>query len=170
MTASDEPTAQQRNWARLGLIAAGAVVVAVVVILGVRAILSVPHPTLGPVSAAELQLGACLEEPATDLAQYTVIDCSTAHPQQVFAAVDMRSDQDIYTEYSTIGAFVDEVCKRYLEYGLFVKGDVKNDAYDAVVIGLPAEAAFDAGDRQAHCALISRDGDDLTADHYQQMP
>lgn len=167
---TDEPSAPQRNWGRLGLIAAGAVVVALVLIVVVRLIASAPHPELGETEAHALPLGACLEQQAVDLEEYTVIDCAAEHPQQVFGVVDLTEDSSIYTEFSAMSSYVDEVCKRYLEYGLFVKSGVKSDTYDASAIAVPTEDEFEAGTSEARCALTNRDGSALTADLYQRMP
>ena len=168
--APDAPAAPRRNWARLGLIAAGAVVVALIAVVLVRGALSAPRPALGEADASSLQLGSCLAEAAVDLERYTVVDCGSAHPQQVVGVVDMTVDSNIYTEFSAMSSYADEVCKRYLEYGLFVKPGVKNDLHEAVAIAVPTEEEFDAGSAEARCAITSRDGSDLTADLYQAMP
>lgn len=162
--------APRRNWARLALIAAGAVVVAIVVIVVVRVLLATPHPSLGETQARDLQPGSCVTEEATDLASYTVVDCGSGHPQQVFGTIDLRIDSDIYTEFETMRAYADEICARYLEYGLFVKSGISNDVYVAKSIAMPTEQEFGDGERTALCALTASDGSALTADLYQRMP
>ena len=167
---SSEPRIRRRNWARLGLLVAGAVVVALVALVLIRLALSTPHPALGERDAASLQLGSCLAETGGDLEVYTVVDCSSAHPQQVFGVVDMTDDSNIYTDFSAMNSYVDQVCKRYLEYGLFVKSGTTNDTYEAAAIAVPSEEEFDAGRHDAHCAIAARDGSDLGSDLYQAMP
>ncbi len=162
--------APRRNWARLALIAAGAVAVAIVVIVVVRVLLATPHPTLGETQARDLQPGSCVAEEAADLASYTVVDCGSSHPQQVFGTMDLRIDSDIYTEFETMRAYADEICARYLEYGLFVKSGIRNDAYVATSIGMPTEQEFSDGERTALCAIAALDGSALTTDLYQRMP
>lgn len=168
-TAESTP-APRRNWARLALIAAGGVVVAIVVIVIVRVLLATPHPTLGETQARDLQPGSCVAEEAADLASYTVVDCGAGHPQQVFGIMDMRTDSDIYTEFDTMRAYADEICARYLEYGLFVKAGIRNDVYVAKSLAMPTEQEFTDGERTALCAIAALDGSALTTDLYQRMP
>lgn len=167
---AETPVASPRNWARLALVAAAAVVVAIVLVVVIRVAVTSGHPALGATDSRALQPGSCLAEGAADLASYTVVDCSTAHPQQVFGTIDLRVDSDIYTEFDTMRAYADEICARYLEYGLWVKAGIRNDVHVARSLAMPTEQQFSEGVRDALCAIAAVDGSDLTSDLYQRMP
>jgi len=167
---TETPVAAPRNWARLALVAAAAVVVAIVLVVVIRVALTSTHPALGATQSRELQPGSCLAEAEPDLASYTVVDCSTGHPQQVFGTIDLRVDSDIYTEFDTMRAYADQICERYLEYGLWVKSGIRNDVHAAHSLAMPTEQEFADGVRDALCAITSADGSELTADLYQRMP
>lgn len=158
------------RWGLIGLIAAAVVILAVVAVIAVRLLLASPHPTLGDTDAADLQLGSCLREDEPDLDEYTVIDCSRDHPQQVVAEIDLAKTGVEYTHYESMAVYAQEVCDRYFEYGLFVR-EGTNSGYGFALLAMPDEDDFADGDStRALCAIVHEDGDDLDEDLYQPMP
>lgn len=158
------------NWLRLGLIVAAGIVVALLAVILVKSLVSAPRPALGETDAPSLHLGSCLAESATDLATYAVVDCATAHPQQVVASIDMSIAAHVYTDFRAMGVYADEVCDRFIEYGLFVKPHIRNTEYDLVALAVPSQQQFDAGQVSALCAITSKNGSQLTEDLYEPMP
>ncbi len=76
---------------------------------------------MGVTAVADLQPGARLAEDSLELAEYTVVSCSDAHPQQVITTYDLALGRDVYTSYAAIPALAQEICDRYLEYDLYVE-------------------------------------------------
>jgi hypothetical protein len=168
-TVASEPGRGPR-WARIGIIAAAAVVVAIVAIVGFRALLSNPAPPLEVTAAADLQLGSCLAEDGTDLESWTVVDCATGHPQQVVASMDLSVVTNVYSAFSAMTSVAEEICDRYLEYDLFVQPVADPKTHDLVAIAVPSLEQYEAGETIALCAIVALDGAELTGDLYRPMP
>jgi hypothetical protein len=159
------------SWARIGLVAFVAVVVALVALIGFRVATRVPAIPLGDTAIADLQPGACLAEDGADLDTYTVVACSAPHPQQVFAIADLELDESVYAQTGgALDAFGDAVCDRYLEYRLFLDQELERSDYTTRAIGLPTPDEYAAGDTDALCVIAREDGADLTSDLYRAMP
>lgn len=159
------------RWLLPVIIAGGAAVLALGAILVLRLVLAHPAPPLGPTPAFELQPGSCLAEAGTVLDTYTVVDCSAPHPQQVVAEVELtRQAVEVYTSYDSITAYVEHICDRLIEYGLYVpEGSVKA-GYDLVALAIPDAAQWQAGHDHARCAIVAVDGSELTGNLYRPMP
>lgn len=159
------------RWARLGLIALAAVVVALLVLVVVRVITRNPPIPLGVTSVAELRPGSCVAEAALDRDEYTVVSCADEHPMQVFATADINIEEVIYREANAVlGAFASSVCDRYLEYRLFLQPDFEKLPYEAVAIAVPTTDEYEAGDTDALCVIRKESGEPLTGDLYRAMP
>lgn len=156
--------------ARLGLVTAAAIVVALLLLVGVRALVANPGPTLGPTAAADLVLGSCLLENGPDLDRYTVIDCNSSHPQQVVASMDLTVAAESYTSFESVSAFAVEVCNRYLEYGLFIRPEAQSTDFALAPIAVPTRKQFTAGRTTALCAITAADGSQLAGSLYRPMP
>ena len=102
--------------------------------------------------------------------EYTVVPCSTPHPQQIVGTVDMSVRSVNYTDYSAIAVFVAEVCERFVEYSLFVRDDITADDHRTQVLAIPSEKEFDGGTTDALCTISARDGSDLTESLYRPLP
>lgn len=158
-------------WARIGILALAAVVVALVAIVLIRLATRVPPIPLGVTAVADLRPGSCLAEGGVDRAQYTVVGCGAEHPQQVFATADLELDASIYGLVDeSLATFGDEVCGRYLEYRLFLREDLDKSEYTAAALGIPTAAEYEAGDTEALCTIVRADGGALTDDLYRAMP
>lgn len=174
-TAEDRPDAASgeaprvRRWGLLALVAGGAVILALLALLVVRIVTTNARPPLGVTAVADLQPGACLAEEATDLAEYTVVSCSDAHPQQVITTFDLALGREVYTSYAAIPALADEICGRYLEYDLYVEQAPGDDRLSVIALGLPSESEYDDGRTEAYCAVVATDGTDLTSDEYRPI-
>lgn len=159
------------TWARVGLIALAAVLVALIAIVAIRLATRVPPIPHGPTAVADLRPGSCLAEDGADLEQYTVVPCTQDHPQQVFATADLDLQPTTYALVeSALAQFGDQVCKRYLEYRIFLHPDLETSAFEASAIAVPDPEAFAAGDTDALCVLKSADGAAFTGDAYRPMP
>lgn len=152
------------------MIAAATVLVVLVSIIGFRALLANPTPPLGVTAASDLQLGSCLAESELDLSEYTVVACSTPHPQQVVGTVDMSLRAVDYTEYSAVAVFVAETCLRFVEYSLFVRDEISVEDYQTQALAVPSEQEFDSGTTDALCSISARDGTELTESLYRPLP
>jgi len=171
-TAEDDgtpPAEQTRRWGRLAINAGAAVVVALLVLLVVRLIIANAGPALGVTPVADLQPGSCLAEGSTKAEEYTVVDCSTPHEQQVVATVDLSLGRDVFTSFDAMPALAQEVCDRYLEYDLFVEQEAHEDRLSMAALGLPTEAEYEAGRTDAFCAVVATDGSKLTTDEYRPI-
>lgn len=159
------------SWMRIGVLVLVVIVVALVALVAFRVATRVPAIPTGSTAVDDLVIGSCLAEPATDLAEYTVVPCSEAHPQQVFALADLELDEALYTQVSSaLQAFGDQVCSRYLEYRLFLVADLAKNDYVALAIDVPDADSYAAGDTDALCVIAEEQGDDLTSDLYRPMP
>lgn len=175
--ATPEPHAappRQTRWSLIGIIAAVTIVVALIVLVSVRALVSVQHPQPGIVDADQLVLGSCLAEESTDAAQYTVVDCSEPHPQQVVADIDLTISTAEYTHFESRALYAQEVCNRFLEYGLFVPEHIASifvrDAFELRLISMPTEQQLEAGRTTAYCAIRPVDGSFLVDNLYEPLP
>jgi len=148
-------------------VAAVFLLIAVLVIALVVSLLS--GPAWGPTAARDLQPGSCLAEADTVLETYTVVNCDAAHPQQIVAIIDLGRNTAQYSTPSSLTAFADEICDRFIEYGLFVS-DTVDDSYDLVALAVPSPEAVAAGDAAARCSLVKVDGTPLTNDLFREMP
>ena len=158
-------------WARIGLVAFLAVVVALVAFVAFRVLTRTPSIALGPTGVDELRPGSCLAEDGLDRDEYTVVACGVAHPQQVFATADLEVDELIYGQTGgALAAFGDAVCGRYLEYRLFLVADLEKGDYAARAVSLPTPDEYAAGETEALCVIAHEDGDLITEDLYRPMP
>lgn len=156
---------------RIGVIVLVVVVVCLIALVAFRVATRVPTIPTGTTAVGDLRIGSCLSESQLDLAEYTVVPCGDAHPQQVFATADLELDDDLYaTAGSALQAFGDQLCGRYLEYRLFLAADLEKNDYVAVAIDVPDPDAYAGGDTEALCVIAHEDGDQLTADLYRPMP
>ena len=165
---------RQTRWALIGIVAAITIVVALVVLVSVRALISVPYPEPGVVDADKLILGSCLAEDSVDAAQYTVVDCSQAHPQQVVADIDLTISTADYTHFESRALYAQEVCDRFLEYGLFVPDRIADvfvrASYELRLISMPSQEQLEAGRTTTFCAIRAVDGSLLTENLYEPLP
>lgn len=153
------------------LIAGGAAVLALVLVIIFRVVLANPAPPLGPTAAHDLVPGACLAEDAADLATYTVVDCGVPHPQQVVAEIELTNDAvGVYTSYTSITSYVEEICDRLIEYDLYVTEGAGRDGHDSVALAVPDRRQFETGTDTALCAIVAQDGSELTRSLYRPMP
>lgn len=170
----DAAAARRPRWGLIGIIAAATIVVAVIALVVVRSFLSTPHPPLGVTAVEDLQLGSCLEENTQDAPQYTVVDCRAPHPQQVVGSIDLSISTASYTHFESMAIYAQEVCDRYLEYGLFVPERIASvqvrDSYELLLLGMPTEEQYDAGPTTAFCAIRAVDGSPLTEDLHEPLP
>jgi hypothetical protein len=158
-------------WARVGVLALVAALVALVAIVAFRVATRVPPIPFGTTAVADLRPGSCLAEAEPDLAEYTVIPCGQPHPQQVFAAPDLELDDSVYNLVDTaLQEFGDEVCRRYLEYRLFLLDGLETGDYAAFAIAVPDSDAYTAGDTDALCVIVPEDGGTITGDTYRPLP
>ena len=159
------------GWARIGILVGATVLVVLAVAVAVRVATRVPPIPLGTTAVADLRPGACLAEPARDAAQYTVVPCSTAHPQQVFAVADLAINDSIYELVEpALATFGDQVCSRFREYRLGLQEGLVTGDYVAYAIDVPDRTAWEAGDTVALCAIADVDGASLSADLYRPVP
>lgn len=171
-TTRTEPDSDERGprWGLIGLIAAATIVIALIAIVGFRALQSVPRPPLGETAVADLQLGSCLAEGDADLGEYTVVECGGAHPQQVVGPVDLSIDPGEYSRLSAMTSYAQAVCDRFIEYGLYLRDGVTQDEYALTAMAVPTEDEFADGRTTAYCAVSALDGSDLTEDLYRPVP
>lgn len=167
---ADHSADRAPRWGLIGLVAGGTILLVLLGVIGVRAVVASIGPPLGVTAAADLQLGSCIAEDSFDLTEFTVVDCSIAHPQQAVGIVEMDQSTAVYTDFSAMTTYIEEVCDRFLEYGLFLPANVKNDAFDLSAIAVPTEEEFAAGRRTALCSLTSLDGGQLLGDYYRPLP
>jgi hypothetical protein len=160
------------GWARIGILALVVVIVGLVAFVVVRVATRVPPVPLGVTALDDLRPGACLEESARDLDEYTVVACGTAHPQQVFAPAELELDQATYDLVdSSLAIFADKLCLRYLEYRLFLIEGLPSGDYTAYAIAIPDSAAYLAGDTEALCVIAPEtDGSTITGDLHRPLP
>jgi len=157
------------RWAIIVLAAGGAVALTVIGLVVAVIVSAFSGPAWGPTDVAALQPGSCLAEDGTDLATYTVVDCDQAHPQQVFAEIDLSRNTAQYTTQTALTSYAGEICARFLEYGLFVT-DAADDSISTVALAVPTPEALAAGSSRALCSLTGADGSPLTGDLYRPMP
>ena len=160
------------RWARIGLVAFVAIVVALVALVLVRVLTRTPAIPLGVTAVSDLRPGSCLAENGVDRAEYTVVPCATEHPQQVFATAELELEDEVYGLVDeALAQFGDEVCERYLEYRLFLVADLEKGDYEAYALGVPDPDAYAAGDTDALCVIVPEsEGATLTGDLYRAMP
>jgi hypothetical protein len=159
------------GWARIGILVLAAAVVALLVFVVVRVATRVPSIPLGVTAIDELRPGSCVAEDERDRDEYTVVACGAAHPQQVFAPADLELDDQVYPLVDDVLAtFGDQVCDRYREYRLFLREGLETGDYEAYAIAIPTSEAYEAGDTEALCVIVARDGAAITGDLYRAMP
>lgn len=160
------------RWARVGLIAFVAIVVALAALVLVRVLTRTPAIPLGVTAVSDLRPGSCLAEDGLDRAEYTVVPCATEHPQQVFATAELELDESVYGLVDdALTRFGDEVCARYLEYRLFLVPELEKGDYLAHALDVPDPDAYAAGDTDALCVIVPEaEGATLTGDLYRAMP
>jgi len=164
-----EPAPHVR-WGRLGIAFGATVVLVIIGIVGLNATVESSPPSVGPTVAAELVLGSCVGESESGLAEYTVTGCFFEHQQQVVAEVDLRRTVGTYSSTEALTSFVQEVCDRFLEYGLFVPLDLSEEQYELIAISVPTIEELDAGSERALCAVRSIDGSLISGDLYVPLP
>ena len=171
---TDETTAAKPAFrprlAIIGIVAASVVALVILIIIVVKIAGGAVQVPLGVTDSDELQLGSCLEEEDADLDEYTVVDCSVGHPQQVVATIDLGKTENVYTQYAAMSSYAQEVCDRLIEYGLYVREDTSSDDYEFVVLAMPTEKQFEGGQTDALCAIVHTEGDELTESFYRPMP
>ncbi|MCY7412553.1 MAG: hypothetical protein LH471_05885 [Salinibacterium sp.] len=168
---SGEVDARPRvHWARFGIAFGATGVLVIIGIVGWNATIESAPPPAGPTIAAELVLGSCVEEGEVDLAQYTVTGCFFEHPQQIVADVDLSRTVGNYSSSEALTIFVQEVCDRFIEYGLFVPADLSDEQYEFIAISVPTIEELDAGRERALCAVRSIDDSVLSGDLYVPLP
>lgn len=169
--ASPRGLAALPTWARIGLIALAAVLVALLAIVAIRLATRVPPIPHGTTDVADLRPGSCLAEDGADLEQYTVVPCDRDHAQQVFATADLDLQPTVYALVeSALAQFGDQVCSRYLEYRVFLHPELVTSAFTASAIAVPDPDEYAAGDTEALCVLRAVDGGAFTGDAYRAMP
>lgn len=171
VTVQTEQAAKARfpRWAIVLIASVGGVFVLIAVLVIALVVSLLSGPAWGPTAARELQPGSCLAEADTDLKTYTVVTCDAAHPQQVVAIIDLSRNTSQYSTPNALTTFANEICDRFIEYGLFVAESV-DDSYDLVAVAVPSPEALAAGDSAARCSLVRADGTPLTSDLFREMP
>lgn len=175
MTDAVEPRSSRWSafprWARVALVVVAVIVIALIAFVVIRVATRVPPIPLGVTETHELRLGSCLADDARDAAEYTVVNCGDAHPQQVFAAADLSMNDSVYAAVEpALATFGDQVCRRFLEYRLGLLDDLVTFDLTAYAIAVPAADSYAAGDTVALCAVASADGSPLTSDLYRPAP
>ena len=157
------------RWAIVLIAAAGALVIAAIamVIAGTVGFLS--GPTLGATDAGLLAPESCLSQRSAELTTYTVVDCETAHAQQVVAEIDLSRNTAQYTTLAALTSYAGEICDRFFEYGLFVSSSA-DDRYRLVAIAVPTPEALAAGESRALCSIVAVDESPLIGSLYRAMP
>lgn len=159
------------RWAQLGVVVLAAVILAIATILAVRLVTRIPVISPGVTAADAVVPGSCLAEDDRSLPEYTVVGCGQPHPVQVFATADVGLDDVVYdSSQGVLDAFADEVCKRYLEYRLFLPSDLEKRDYTAWAIVVPTREQYRAGDTEALCVIALEAGGTLTGDLYRPLP
>lgn len=158
------------HWARLGIAFGATIVLVIIGIVGWSATIGSAPPPIGPTMAAELVLGSCVEESDIGLAEYTVTGCFFEHQQQIVAEVDLRRTVGTYSSTEALTSFVQQVCDRFLEYGLFVPLDLSEEQYELIAISVPTIEELDTGRERALCAVRSIDGSLISGDLYVPLP
>lgn len=165
------------RWLRIGIVAAAAAVVALLIAVVIRIVLQTPVVPLGPTSAEVLQPGSCLLEPGIE-ETYTVVNCTTPHQQQVIASVDLTFPGVAYSADSALATFAGLTCDRLLEYRLYLPSELKKVDYSMLAISPPTLEQYESGDATTLCGIADNpdspeDGgtsDDLTRDLYRPIP
>ena len=158
------------HWARLGIAFGATIVLVIIGIVGWNAAIESAPPPVGPTVAAELVLGSCVEEGEIGLAEYTVTGCFFEHQQQIVAEVDLARTAGNYSSTEALTSFVQEVCNRFIEYGLFVPLELSQEQYELIAISVPTIEELDAGRERALCAVRSIDGAVISGDLYVPLP
>ncbi len=158
------------HWLRLGIAAGATAILAVVAIVGYSSVIEGLSAQSGPTATSELQLGTCLAESDVGLTQYTVIDCAFEHPQQVVADIDLSRASGTYSSTEALVSYVEEVCNRFIEYGLFIRADVREEQYDVFAVWVPTIEDVANGVDRGLCGVRSLDGSPLTEDLHQPVP
>lgn len=158
------------RWGLIGIVVASAIALIIVIVIVAKIAGAAVQVPLGVTDSDELQLGSCLEQEEADLDEYTVVDCSVGHPQQVVATIDLGKGENVYTQFAAMSSYAQEVCDRLIEYGLFVREHVSSDDYEFALLAMPTEKQFEAGHTEALCAIVHSEGDELTESLYRPMP
>ena len=158
------------HWARLGIAFGATIALVIIGIVGWNATIESAPPPVGPTVTAELVLGSCVEESDIGLAEYTVTDCFFEHQQQIVAEVDLRRTVGNYSSTEALTSFVQEVCNRFIEYGLYVPLDLSEEQYELTAISVPTIEQLDGGQERALCAVRSIDGSSISGDLYVPLP
>jgi hypothetical protein len=166
------------RWLRIGLITAATAVVVLVIAVVIRIILQTPVIPTGVTAAERLLPGSCLLEPGGTSDEYTVVPCSSAHQQQVIAAVDLEFPGVPYTADESLAIYALETCKRLLEYKLYLPHDLDKAEYVMEAVAAPTLAQYDSGTTTTLCAVLDNPdspeaggrSEDLTGDLYRPIP
>ena len=175
MTDAVEPRSSRWSalptWARVGLLVVVVIVIALIAFVAIRLATRVPAIPLGVTPTYDVRLGSCLAEDDRDAAEYTVVNCGDAHPQQVFASADLAMNDSVYaTVEPALATFGDQVCRRFLEYRLGLREGLATFDFTAYAIAVPSAETYAAGNTVALCAIASADGSALTSDLYLPAP
>jgi len=170
ISSSEVDASTRVHWGRLGIAFGATIVLVIVGIVGWSATIGSAPPPVGPTVAAELVLGSCVEESDIGLAVYTVTGCFFEHPQQIVAEVDLRRTVGTYSSTEALTSFVQEVCNRFIEYGLFVPLDLSDEQFELIAISVPTIEELDSGRERALCAVRSIDGSSISGDLFVPLP
>ncbi len=170
MTVNSEPIARGLpRWAIALLVTAGALALAIGGLIVAVVVSIISEPPFGATAPADVQPGSCIAEIGVDLESYTVVDCDTAHAQQMVAEIDLGRNTEQYTTASSLASYAGEVCARFYEYGLFVTS-AADDRYKLVAIAVPAPELVASGASRALCSLVAVDGSPIVGSLYRAMP
>ncbi|MCY7411463.1 MAG: hypothetical protein LH471_00205 [Salinibacterium sp.] len=168
---SGEVDAQPRvHWGRLGIAFGATIVLVIIGFVAWNATIESAPPPVGLTMAEELVLGSCVTEGEVGLEQYTVTDCFFEHQQQIVAEVDLARSVGNYNSSEALTIFVQEVCDRFNEYGLFIPDDLSEEQFELIAISVPTTDELGAGRDRALCAVRSIDGSVLSGDLYVPLP
>ena len=156
------------RWAIVLIAAAGALVAAAIALVIAVTVGVLSGPTLGATDAGLLAPESCLSQSSAELT-YTVVDCETAHAQQVVAEIDLSRNTAQYTTLAALTSYAGEICDRFFEYGLFVSSSA-DDRYRLVAIAVPTPEALAAGESRALCSIVAVDESPLVGSLYRAMP
>jgi hypothetical protein len=166
------------RWLRIGIIAAATAVLVLIFAVVIRIVLQTPIVPLGVTPVDRLVPGSCLVEPGSTDEQYTVVNCSTPHQQQIIARVDLNFPGVPYSADESLAILARETCQRLVEYRLFLPADIVKTDYDADAVNPPTLAEYEAGETETLCAVFDHPdrpepgsgSDDLTRDLYRPIP
>ena len=117
----------------------------------------------GDVSAFEMRIGDCFDDPSSaeeQVSSLTAVPCETPHDNQVFALLDYPGgSDDAYPGQQTLLDYSNDACLEPFEP--FV-GKAYEESHFAISVLFPSSDSWDQGDREIVCFLY-----DLTLEPWE---